>query len=166
MDAKTFFDSYAYFGDLCRRNKLAQQHAFEFCRCTGLSGLQEALDEFSTASAFFCIDDTTDGTTFQRNGGFFQRRILTVFLLKGYKFDDMADRMVSLTICRILFQQLYSRMISDSEELLNDFVYLNTDRVHFRELENYFLNGCTGLYFMIDVDEPIDLSYEKEEWSE
>lgn len=166
MDTKNLFDSYDYFGDLCQRNKLAKQHGFQFCRCTGLNGLQEAIDKFRTASSFFCIDDTTDGTTFQRNGGFFQRRIFTVFLLKSYKFDNMTDRMTSLMICRTLFTQLYSRMIADSEELLSDFVYLNTDRVHFREIENYFLNGCTGLYFMIDVDEPVDLSYEKAEWAE
>lgn len=166
MDNKSFFDSYTYFGELCEKNKLAQLHRFQLCRCAGLNGLQEAIDKFRTASAFFCIDDTTDGTTFQRNGGFFQRRVFTIFLLKQYRFDDMAERMASLMVCRILFSQLYSRMLADSEQLLNDFIYLNTDRVHFREIENFFLNGCTGLYFMIDVDEPIDLSYEKEEWEE
>lgn len=166
MDTKSFFDSYAYFGKLCQKNKLAQQHSFQLCRCAGLNGLQEAIDKFRSASAFLCIDDTTDGTTFQRNGGFFQRRVFTIFLLKHYRFDDMTDRMESMMVCRILFSQLFSRMLADSEELLNDFIYLNTDRIHFREVENYFLNGCTGLYFMIDVDEPIDLSYEKEEWEE
>lgn len=166
MDNKSFFDSYTYFGELCQKNKLAQQHRFQLCRCAGLNGLQEAIDKFRSASAFFCIDDTTDGTTFQRNGGFFQRRVFTIFLLKQYRFDDMAERMTSMMVCRILFSQLYSRMLADSEQLLNDLIYLNTDRIHFREVENYFLNGCTGLYFMIDVDEPVDLSYEKEEWEE
>lgn len=166
MDTKNLFDSYTYFGELCRKNKLARQHDFQFCRCAGLNGLQEAIGKFRSASAFFCIDDTTDGTTFQRNGGFFQRRVFTVFLLKSYRFDNMSERMVSLMICRMLFAQVYSYMIADSESLMNDLIYLNTDRVHFREIENYFLNGCTGLYFMIDVDEPINLSYEKEEWSE
>jgi hypothetical protein len=33
-----------------------------------------------------------------------------------------------------------------------------------REISEYFLNGCTGLYFMIDVSEPIDLQYNADEW--
>ena len=33
-----------------------------------------------------------------------------------------------------------------------------------RELVEYFISGCTGLYFMIDVSEPIDLSYNADEW--
>lgn len=166
MDFKNLFDAYAYFGDICARNKLAQEHSFRLCRCTGLEGLQEAVDQFRTASAFFCIDDTTDGATFQRGGGFFQRRVFTVFLLKRYMFNNMVSRMEALTICRRLYAQVYSRLLLDSERLLNDYTYLNADRVSFREVADYFLNGCTGLYFMFDVDEPVDLSYEQEEWIE
>lgn len=164
MDAKTLFNSYAYFETLCRQNCLAQKHGFQFCRCAGLNGLQEAIGKFQTASAFFCVDDTTDGTTSERNGGYYQRRVFTIFILKNYQYDDMEDRMSSLTVCRTLYAQLYSRMLVDSEELSNDLIYLNTSRVHFREVENYFLNGCTGLYFMIDVDEPVNLSYDEKEW--
>lgn len=164
MDTKTLFNSYSYFEGLCRENLLAKKHDFQFCRCAGLNGLQEAIDKFQTAGAFFCIDDTTDGTTFERNGGYFQRRVFTVFLLKNYLYDDMEDRMSSLTVCRTLYAQLYSRMLVDSDRLTNDLIYLNTDRVHFREIENYFLNGCTGLYFMIDVDEPLNLAYDETEW--
>lgn len=164
MDTKTLFDSYSYFGELCRQNRLAQVQGFQFCRCAGLNGLQEAIDKFRTAAAFFCVDDTTDGTTFERNGGYFQRRVFTVFLLKNYQFDNMKDRMDSLMVCRRLFAQLYSRMLVDSDRLYNDLIYLNTSRVHFREIENYFLNGCTGLYFMIDVDEPVNLAYDETEW--
>ncbi len=165
MDTKNLFDSYAYFGALCRQNRLAQVHGFQLCRCSGLNGLQEAIDKFRMASAFFCIDDTTDGTTFERNGGYFQRRVFTVFLLKNYQFDNMQDRMDSLMVCRRLFAQLYSRMLVDSDRLYNELIYLNTNRVHFREIENYFLNGCTGLYFMIDVDEPVNLAYDEAEWA-
>lgn len=164
MDTKTLFDSYSYFGELCRQNRLAQIHNFQFCRCTGLNGLQEAIEQFRTASAFFCIDDTTDGTTFERNGGYFQRRVFTVFLLKNYRYDNMVERMDAMMVCRTLFAQLYSRMLVDSDKLLNDLIYLNTNRIHFREIENFFLNGCTGLYFMIDVDEPVNLIYDETEW--
>ena len=33
-----------------------------------------------------------------------------------------------------------------------------------RELGGQFLNGCTGLYFMVALDEPTDLHFNAEEW--
>lgn len=166
MDTKNHFDVHAYFKGLCENNKLAKENAFKFCKVAGMNGMQEALISFNRETAFFCVDDTTDGTTFERSGGFFQRRVFTVILLKKYTYGNMEDRKTALDICRKLFNQLYSRMLVDKEILLGDFIYLNTQKVHFREMEKYTFSGCSGLYFMIDVDEPIDLSYEPKEWKE
>lgn len=60
--------------------------------------------------------------------------------------------------------QLLSKLIVDAEDLENELVYLDTANVMCRELGQYFLNGCTGLYFMIDISEPVDLVYASEEW--
>jgi hypothetical protein len=49
---------------------------------------------------------------------------------------------------------------------LNDeLIYLNTNRIPSREIGKYFMNGCTGLYFMVDIQEPTELIYNKDEWN-
>lgn len=164
MEARNSFNAYDYFEKICTKNKLARSGQFEFCRVTGLEGMEEALNNFRKTETFFCIDATNDGSTVQVNGGFFKRRVFTVFLLKRYKFGDMSAHQEALNICRTLFDQICSRMLLDREILLGDLIYLNTDRIHFREMEKYFLSGCAGIYFMIDIDEPLDLSYEPEQW--
>lgn len=164
MDANNLFDAIDYFKGLCNSNKLAKENKFYPCACSGINSLQEVLEQFRRQSAFFAVDDTNDGVTERRSGGFFKKRTFTVFIMKRYKFDDMADRQVALDICRKLECQVHSRMLRDRENMNNELVYLNTDNVYTRELGEYFINGCTGLYFMIDVSEPIDLTYNDEEW--
>lgn len=166
MEVRNNFNAYDYFEKICAKNKLARSERFGFCRVTGLEGMEEALTNLRKTEAFFCIDATNDGSTVQANGGFFKRRVFTVFLLKRYKFGDMSAHQEALGICRALFDQICSRMLLDREILLGDLIYLNTDRIHFREMEKYFLSGCAGIYFMIDIDEPLDLSYESEQWDE
>ena len=78
--------------------------------------------------------------------------------------DDMADRRAKLAVCREIYRQFVSHMIVDKEDLSNELVYLNTARIMSRELGTYFMSGCTGLYFMADVLEPQDVSYNEEEW--
>ena len=74
------------------------------------------------------------------------------------------DRIMVLHRCRELFRQLCTRLLIDSDDLENEMVYLHTENILSRELGRYFLNGCTGLYFMIDVSEPVDLTYNESEW--
>lgn len=167
MDARSYFDSEKYFSDLCGRNRLAKESSFQFCTCSGIESLQGPLDRFKTAKAFFCLDDTNDGQMFQgRSGGFFKKRTFTVFIMHRYTLRDEADRMRALGLCRDLFLQIMSRMLIDRDDLSNELVYLHTDNVLSRELGQYFMNGCTGLYFMIDVSEPVDLKYDESEWIE
>lgn len=164
MDAKNLFDSEIYFGGLCAGNRLAREHGFHFCTCSGIENLQGPLAEFRNKAAFFCLDDTNDGTLIRgRNGGWFKNRTFTVFLLHRHD-GSMADRKAKLTLCRDLFRQLASRMLVDQESLDNELVYLQTENIMCSELGQHFLSGCTGLYFMVDVAEPIDLVYNSEEW--
>ncbi|MDE6126591.1 MAG: hypothetical protein K2G30_06520, partial [Muribaculaceae bacterium] len=67
-------------------------------------------------------------------------------------------------VCRDLFRQVMSRLIVDGDDKKNELVFLHTETVLSRELGQYFMNGCTGLYFMIDVSEPVDLVYDPGEW--
>lgn len=165
MDAKRFFDSEKYFASLCKGNRLAVERGFRFCTCSGIESLQGPLDRFKTASAFFCLDDTNDGALFQgRAGGWFKKRTFTVFFLHRYTFRDESDRAAKLSICRELFRQVMSRMLVDADDMQNELIYLHTDNVLSRELGQYFMSGCTGLYFMIDVSEPVDLKFDADEW--
>lgn len=165
MDARTFFDSESYFSSLCSSNRLAVENGFRFCTCSGIHSLQGPLERFRTTGAFFCLDDTNDGRMFQgKNGGWFKLRTFTVFIMRRYKAGDEPDRAAKLALCRSLFRQVMSRMLIDADDLRNELVYLHTGNVLSRELGQYFINGCTGLYFMIDVSEPVDLRYDKSEW--
>lgn len=164
MDAINLFDAIGYFGDMCRKNKLARAHNFYPCACSGINSLEGVLENFRRQSAFFAVDDTNDGVTERRSGGFFKKRTFTVFIMKRYPLNNMEERQFALDICRQLARQVHSRMLLDREDLSNNLIYLNTDNVYSRELGEYFINGCTGLYFMIDVSEPIDLSFNADEW--
>lgn len=165
MNANNLFDAHEYFRSICKSNKLAQAEKFHFCKCSGIESLQEPLQNYCTENAFFVVDDTTDSAVFRgRAGGHYCRRVFTVFLLRRYQFDDMADRQTQLNICRELFHQIMSKMIIDEDDLQNELVYLKSDNVMSRELGQYFMSGCTGLYFMVEVSEPIDLSYSDDQW--
>lgn len=164
MDAKNLFDAHAYFCNLCAKNNLTVQHQFHPCTVSGIESLQEPLQQFRQQTAFLAVDDTNDAAIVQQAGGFFKKRTFTVFLLMRYRMDDMADRRAKLDICREVYRQFISRMIIDKEDLSNELVYLNTARIMSRELGTYFMSGCTGLYFMTDVLEPVDLVYNEEEW--
>ena len=165
MNDNSLFDAFGYFRSLCENNKLAQADNFHYCTCSGIESLQEPLQNYRTKNAFFVVDDTTDSAVFRgRAGGYYCRRVFTVFLLRRYRIDDMKDRQEQLNKCRTLFHQLMSKLIVDEDDLKEDLVYLKSDSVMSRELGQYFMSGCTGLYFMIEVSEPIDLIFDDSQW--
>lgn len=165
MDAKSFFDSESYFSNLCAKNRLAVEKGFTFCTCSGINALQGMLENFRTSKAFFCLDDTNDGNLFQgRSGGWFKKRTFTVFIMHMFDFKSMGSYAEALGLCRNLFTQVISRMIVDADDMRNELVYLHTENILCRELGKYSLNGCTGVYFMIDVSEPVDLKFDSEQW--
>lgn len=165
-DDKNLFDAVGYFRNLCTKNKLARTNMFCPCTCSGIDSLEEVLDAFRRESAFIAVDDTNDGVTERRSGGFFKKRTFTIFVMIRYKLGNMSDRQEKLSLCREIFRQFHTRMIQDKDEMGNDLIYLGTDNIYSRELGEYFISGCTGLYFMVDVAEPIDLVYNNTEWDE
>lgn len=168
MDAKHPFDIEAYFNNLCEHNKFAQEKGFCFCTCSGIESLQGPLERFRNERAFLCVDDTNDGSLVRgRNGGWFKKRTMTVFIMHRYdpRNNSMADRAEKLSWCRELFRQIVSRMIVDADRLDNELIYLQTSNILSRELGQYFMSGCTGLYFLVDLSEPTELIYNKDEWT-
>ncbi len=167
MNTTEFFDAEEYFKGINSKNRLSKRHGFYFCTSSGIESLQGPLEKFKKEKAFFCIDDVNDGQMYQgKGGGYYKRRTLTVFLMHRYSFNDENDRLAKLKICRQLFRQISTRLLKDSKKLKSDLIYLGADNILSREFGQYFMNGCTGLYFMVDVEEPVDLKYNPDEWDE
>jgi hypothetical protein len=128
--------------------------------------MEEVLLNFKTEQAFFCVDDTTDGTTIRgASGGFFDRKQYVIFLLKRYKLNDMDAQHAALNETRGIFRSIQSKLLLDRRALENNMTYLQLDRMPYYEIPGYAYNGATGVYFMITVDTPKDLQYDVTEWS-
>lgn len=158
------FDFHAYLFDLVGRNRLAAEHSFVPCSCSGLGFLEEMLRRMREARAFVCLSDVCEESTTHRGGAWFKRRVFTVFVVARYDVRRLEDYRVKLSLCRELFRQLHTRFILDEARLQSGLVYLDVANVRSRELGGEFLNGLCGLYFTLALDEPIDLCYNAEEW--
>lgn len=158
------FDFHKYIERLARECRAAAAAGFTPCHCSGVAYLEGVLDRLRTARAFVCIDDVCEESTVQRGGGWYKRRVFTVFLLHRYDVRRLGDLMEKMDLCRELLRQFHSRMIHDADNLGNRLTYLDVANVRSRELGGDFLNGCTGLYFMVAIDEPTDLQFRPDEW--
>ena len=166
MNARTLFDFHAYLQGLTAKNRLARSRRYHFCTCSGVGYLEELLAQMRQHSAFVCLSDVSEDSVRQVGGGWFKRRTFTAFILRRYDTRSMTAYREAIDEARELFRQLHSRFIRDEADIQNELAYLRTDDVRSRELGGQFLNGCTGLYFMLNIDEPIDLRYDAEEWDE
>ena len=159
------FDFIEYIKELTQTNKLAISQGFEHTTCSGINYLEGMLEQYQTTANFVCTTDTCQESTFQQSGGWFKRRVYTVFILARHEYGNMDDYAAKLDICRELFRQLQSRFLHDSELLQTQLLYLHTEDIRSNELGATFLNGCTGLYFMLSMDEPTDITYNPQEWT-
>lgn len=162
------FDALAYFRHLAECNRLAQENCFLPCFCSGPDGINGIIQEFRTTANFIMIDDTTSQNTYSQGVGFFERNVYTVFIIAAYRHDDMADREEKLGLCRRIFRQFHSRMIHDKEEYVygDSLEYLQVHNIYSKELPRYSMNGVTGLYFMVNNEEAVDLTYNSDEWED
>ena len=89
-----------------------------------------------------------------------------MFILAAYRYDDMADREEKLRLCRRIFRQIHSKMLYDKENLTygDSMEYMDINSIYSKEMPRYSMNGVTGLYFLVNNDEPVDLTYNNEEW--
>lgn len=159
------FDYTAYFSELTRTNRLACRNKFVFCTCSGVDYLEGVLEHFRTAAHLVCTSDICEETTFQQGGGWFRRRLLTVFVLSRFNPQQAGSYAEAMDLCRELYRQFVSQMLHDRTGLSDRLLYMNLADIRSRELGGSFLNSCTGLYFMISVDEPVELVYRPEEWT-
>lgn len=160
------FDATAYFKEINSKLKLTVDGKYLFCKSTGLSSMEGIVANFQKQPAYFVLDDTQDGYTFKKGGAYFDRRMFVVFILKKYTLGNMEQQTAALQECRNIFTSISSRIVKDKDSMVNDNIYFDTTRIPFYELEGFAIAGCTGIYFMLTVDEPTNLCFKSTDWYE
>lgn len=160
------FPALDYFSRLAKTNRLAAANGFHPCLCSGPDSIDGIMQGFKRYQNFIMVDDTTSQQTFSNGVGFFRRDVYTVFILAAYRREDMADRELKLNLCRDIFRQFHSRLLYNRDSLGDDrLTFLQLGNIYSTELPRYSYNGVTGLYFMIQNEQPIDISYDSSEWT-
>lgn len=168
MAQEKIFNAFDYFETLGRQNKMAKENGFKTGRCSGIGGMQDMMTDFRKQAKYILVDDTTSQNTFSNGVGYFRKDVYTIFIVAPYRIDNMAERETTLNLCRCIFRQMHSRIIHDRDAMVygDSLEYLQVDRIYSNELPQYFMSGVTGLYFMVENEEPIDLTYDPEQWIE
>ncbi|KXB86089.1 hypothetical protein HMPREF3034_00037 [Prevotella sp. DNF00663] len=168
MVTEDLFDIFEYIKDIGSKNKLAVNNKFKTVFCSGPESIQGVMQQFTKTANFIMVDDTTAQNTFSAGVSFFKKDVYTVFILAGYRYDDMQDRENKLNLCRRLFRQIHSKMIFDKIQMTYDdkLEYLEVDKIYSNEIGRYAMNGVTGLYFMVQNVQPIELEYDDTEWAD
>lgn len=159
------FDGISYFKAMALRNKACA--GYTVTECSGPMGVEGMMYSFRKSDSFVMVDDTTVGSVaVNRAGGAFDRRTYTVFLIRQHTADDMADYEEKMQELRSIYRQLLSRMLRDRAGLALEDVYLQTGNVTYKEPGPMGFNGSASIYFMVSIDEPLDLTYDEEQWSD
>lgn len=159
------FDAFDYFSGLCNKLKKTKDNGYYPCKVSGIAAMEEVINAYKTQKAYFAIDDTNDGYTYKSTGGgYFDKKQYIVFILRKFALNNMDQQKEYLQECRDIYKSVCKKLIKD--KTAGKFLYLNTDRIPFYEIEGYGIAGCTGLYFIITVDEPTNLCYDTNEWYE
>lgn len=163
------FNAIEYFKRLCETNKLCLEHEFFCCTNSGPDDIGELAEQYKKRKNFIMVDDLTSQQTYSNGVGFFDKNVYTVNILARYRWDDPSDRAEKLNLCRRIFHQFHARLIHDKAmwEYGEDdcsLEFLDVEHVYSREFPAYFSSDLTGLYFMLNNDEPVDLTYNEEDW--
>lgn len=153
-----------YLLSLARENRLARELDFRPCTFSGINYLEGLLQQFRDAGRLFAVSDVCDENLIQRGGSWIKRRVFTVYILSCFDPGDMDDYNRALGETRELYRQVLSRLLHDEGRMQGRLLYLDLSSVKSQELGGMFLNGATGLYFVLRMDQPIDISYNAENW--
>lgn len=153
-----------YFKSLNNRLKLTRGK-YILCQSTGIGNLEQLLDKWQKYQNFTVVDDSDDGVTIRRGGGFFNRRSVVVYILKKYNYKSQEDRSEKLNEVREIYSKFLSRLIRDSNNIA-ELAYLDKSRIPYHDVPGYFSVGTTGLYFILTLDEPIDLGFMDNDWDD
>lgn len=154
-----------YFRKIIAANRLANEQRFFFTTYTASRDIEGVLANHRKEAAIFAVSDFTESRTYQAPGGaWFNRRIISAFIIKRYRPKDIADQITQMDICRELLRQIHSKLIHDQTSGYLPLARMETGLLSYRELGANFLDSSTGLQFQIAIDEPIDLCYTPTEW--
>lgn len=78
---KDLFPALDYFTQLAKSNRLATEHDFHPCLCSGPDSIQGVMDSFRKHKNFIMVDDTTSQQTFSNGVGYFRRDVYTLSLI-------------------------------------------------------------------------------------
>lgn len=158
------WDAEAYFKRLLERNRLAISNEIQFCRVSGLQGLEDMLHLAQSAKGFFAVSDISDG--FITIGSSAKnRRVKTVFIAMNHAESDMDARSRCMNIMRELFRQMMTVLSRDRKSLMRANVFID-ERVQFSEVEQYFFVGCACAYFQIALDSTTPMCICDADWTE
>ncbi len=155
------FDPITYFKTLCLSNKVTKDK-YLFTQISGISELEGIIANRKRHNYFVAVDNAEDGSTIQGQGrGFFERRPTTVFLC-GFAGNDQQRKNSMLEELRGIYRDFVSKLIKDKSE--NPLLLINTERIPFYEIPSSFADGIIGIYFIVTVDNQINLVYDASKW--
>jgi len=154
------FDPVVYMKSLKLSLKLTKDN-YRFTTVSGVTALEDIITKDQKEKRFFAVDDSQDGKTFRgAGGGFFERRQYTVFVLRKVAFNDPSGRLSALEEAKTIYRKILARMIKDK----NLISFIDLSEIPFYEVPPAFATGCSGIYFMFRVNNPIDLLYDGSDW--
>jgi len=155
------FDPVSYFQALTLSHTTTKDKYF-FTQITGISELEGIIANRKRHNYFVAVDNTEDGSTIQGQGrGFFERRPTTVFIC-GFAGDDPDRRNLLLEELRGIYRDFVTKLIKDKSS--NPLMLINTERIPFFEIPSSFADGIIGIYFIVTVDNQINLVYDANKW--
>ncbi len=159
------FNFYAYLSDILAENHRVREERWRLTTCSGLGGLEGALQNARTHARHVCLTDTTDTEIFRRAGGWYLREVYTLFLCSQYNARSGEHTYLqALGECRALQQEIISRLLYDDDQLRRNLLFLDLDTFRSRDLGQDFLTDTAGLYFQVAIDRPQDLRFNPEAW--
>ena len=156
------FNPIPYFENLSN-TLLLTKNKYKFSTISGISELEGILSNRKRHLFHIAVDDSENGVTMQGQGrGYFERRPYTVFLCAVGKYGDMDKRNEILQELRQIYHSFLSKILLDESE--NGLLLFDTTRTAFYELPGSFADGVVGIYFIVTVDNQINLAYDETSW--
>ena len=156
------FDPITYMQTLQQTMKLtAEKYQFEVV--SGVDTLEGVVENSRKQDYFFAVDDSQDGITFRGAGAtYYERRPYTVFLLGKAEYGNMEQRSAVLAEAKAIFRTILSKLIQDKRSIS----VLDVEKIQFFEVAPAFATGCSGIYFIFNIENPVNLVYNGDEWTD
>lgn len=161
------FDGIKYLLDLASQNRFMQDNKWHI-DTVNQNGIEPILEEFRREGNFFLVDDAPmGGISMNGAGGFFDSRTYVGHFISRVdsRTRGRQEYERKMEVIRDLFAQFLERIIIDATDLkaLHQ-VYVQTNRIYYREPGKAAYAGAAGLYFQLTIAQPKCLVYRKGNW--